>query len=72
METLKINLTQDEMNQLILVVNESPVARRITDPLMVKFDQAIQEFQAGKISDLTDDQSNGVKDTKTTKKVPEK
>jgi len=69
---IKIELTQEEMNQLILVVNESPIARRITDPLMIRFEQAIEKFNEGKFADLSDPKSNGVKDTKEPKKVAQK
>ena len=53
-------------------MNESPIARRITDPLMVRFEQAIEKFNEGKFGDLSDPKANGVKDTTKPKKVAQK
>ena len=38
-----IKFTQEQLNSLILVINEAPVARRVTDPLMVMLEEQVRE-----------------------------
>ena len=72
MNKIILELSENEMQQLIFVVNESPVARRVTDPIMVQFDHAIQKFNDVKLGILKDATREGDKVPANGEKVAKK
>ncbi len=51
---IQLNLDENETQQLIMIISEAPVPRRITDVIMVKLEDAITEHHKEKQKDISE------------------
>jgi len=51
---IQLNLDENETQQLITIINEAPIPRRITDVIMLKLEDAINLYHKEKQKDISE------------------